>query len=44
MKRSVKGKRQRDTLDGPHAQADYITYFNAVDRNDCDRDDYSTSI
>ena len=37
------GKRQRDEFPGPRAQRDYIRYFNAVDRNDRDSADWSTS-
>ena len=44
VKRHVKGENSRDTIDGTHAQKDYVTYFNAVDRNDRDSADYSTSI
>ena len=44
VKRGRKGKRQRDTIPGPMAQLDYSTNFNAVDRNDRDSADYSTTI
>jgi len=44
VKRHVKGTRCHVVIDGPQAQAEYIKYFNAVDRNDRDSADYSTSI
>ena len=44
VKRHVKGKKGRVTIDGPKAQAEYVKYFNAVDRNDRDSADYLTSI
>ena len=46
MKRHVKGKEMRMTIDGPKAQAEYVTSFNfnAINRNDCDSADWSTSI
>ena len=44
VKRHVKGKRQRVEIDNLIAQKRYIKYFNAVDRNDRDSADYSTSI
>ena len=44
MKRHSKGKVGRDIIDGPQAQADYVTYFNAVDKNERDSADYSTTI
>ena len=39
-----KGKVGRDTIDGPQAQADCVAYFNAVDKNDHDSAEYSTTI
>ena len=42
--RHVKGKKARIEIPGPRAQAQYVTYMNAVDRNDRDSADYSTSI
>ena len=44
VKRHVKGKKMRDIIPAPQVQKDYATYFNAVDRNDRDSADYSTSI
>ena len=44
VKRHVKGQKLRNELDGCMAQQDYIQYFNAVDRNDRDSADYSTTI
>jgi hypothetical protein len=38
------GKRTRDTIAAPRAQADYVANSNAVDRNDWDSVDYSTTI
>ena len=42
--RHVKGEQTRIRINGPRAQAEYQEYFNAVDRNDRDSSDYSTSI
>jgi len=42
--RHVKGKPVNICIDGPRARQDYAKYFNAVDRNDRDSADYSTSI
>ena len=44
VKRHVRGKREREIFDSVRAQAEYVKYFNAVDRNDRDSSDYSTSI
>lgn len=44
VKHGRRRKRQRDTIPGPMAQLDYFTNFNAVDRNDRDIADYSTTI
>jgi len=44
VKRHVKGKSTREVIEGPRAQRDYITFFNAVDRSDRDSADWSTSI
>ena len=43
-KQHNKGKRKREEIDGPKAQKDYVQSFNAVDRNDRDSADYSTTI
>jgi hypothetical protein len=40
----VKGKKHPDKIPGPRVQADYIENFNAVDRNDQDGANYSTTI
>jgi hypothetical protein len=40
----VKGKKHPDKIPGPRVQADYVKNFNAVDRNDQDSADYSTTI
>jgi hypothetical protein len=37
-------ERSRDTISAPRAQADYVANYNAVDRNDWDSADYSTTI
>ena len=42
--RHVKGKRSREVFPAPQAQVEYVKYFNAVDKNDRDSADYSTSI
>ena len=44
VKRHTKKRARRDTLAAPRAQRDYVTFFNAVDRNDRDSADYSTTI
>jgi hypothetical protein len=44
VSRRVKGKKHPDKVPGPHVQADYVENFNAIDRNDRDSADYSTTI
>ena len=44
VKRHTGKRAERDTIDAPLAQAKYVKYFNAVDRNDRDSADYSTTI
>ncbi len=44
VQRCVRGKSMRDTIAAPRAQADYVANYNAVDRNDRDSEDYSTTI
>ena len=44
VQRRIRGKRTRDTVAAPRAQADYVANYNAVDRNDRDSADYSTTI
>ena len=44
VKRHVRGKRDREIIDGVRAQLEYTKWMNAVDRNDRDSADYSTSI
>ena len=44
VQRRIRGKRTRDTISAPRAQADYVANYNAVDRNDRDSADYSTTI
>ena len=44
VRRHSKKKRRRETLAAPRAQRDYVRYFSAVDRNDRDSADYSTTI
>ena len=44
VKRHVRGKKDREIIDRPRAQLEYVKYFNAVDRNDRDSADYSTTI
>ena len=43
VKRHTKKREKRDTIEAPRAQQDYAKYFNAVDRNDRDSADYSTT-
>ena len=42
VKIHTKKSNKRETIVGPHAQRDYVTYFNAVDNNDHDRSLYLT--
>lgn len=42
--RAKKGAKEKEVIAAPQAQQDYVKYFNAVDRNDRDSADYSTSI
>jgi hypothetical protein len=42
--RRERGKNTSTEIEAPRAQQDYVKYFNAVDRNNCDSADYSTSI
>ncbi len=44
VQRRVRGKRTGDTISAPQAQADYVANYNAIDRNDWDSADYSTTI
>ena len=42
--RAKKGANEKEVIAAPQAQQDYVRYFNAVDRNDRDSADYSTSV
>ena len=44
VKRHVKNKKQRVTLQAPQSQHDYAKHFNAVDRNDRDSSDNTTTM
>jgi hypothetical protein len=44
VKRRTKGKKGQCIFPAPKAQKEYSKYFNAVDRNDRDNSDYSTTI
>ncbi len=44
VQRCIQGKQMRDTISAPQAQADYTANYNAIDRNDRDSADYSTTI
>ena len=44
VKRSVKGAKTRAEFAAPMAQADYVQHFDAIDRQDRDSADWSTSI
>ena len=44
VRRHKKGKEVRGVFARPKAQKDYVDHFNAVDRNDRDSADYSTTI
>ena len=43
VKRHVKGHKSRVTFPSTRSQAEYMKYFNAVDRNDRDSSDYTMS-
>ena len=43
-KRYVKGRQKRIEIPCPAVQKDYVENFNAVDRNDRDKADYSCSL
>ncbi len=42
--RHVKGKKRKIDIDAPTSQIDYVDNYNAVDRQDRDSSDYTTSI
>ena len=42
--RRTKGKKDLSILEAPKAQLDYAKQFNAVDKNDRDSSDFTTSI
>ena len=44
VRRHTKKRKQREVLAAPRAQRDYVRFFAAVDRNDRDSSDYSTTI
>lgn len=44
VRRSTRGAAGRKTFPAPNAQVNYAQHFNAVDRNDCDSSDYTTSL
>ena len=44
VKRHVRGKQDQEIINGPCDQAEYINFMNAVDRNNRDSTDFSTSI
>lgn len=44
VSRSTRGSRGQSTFPAPLAQRDYSQHFNAVDRNDRDSSDYTTSM
>ena len=43
-KRGDKGQQGRDTISAPMAQQDYVQFYAAVDKNDRDIADWSTTI
>jgi hypothetical protein len=43
VSRRVKGKKCPDKVPGPRVWVDYVENFNAIDRNDQDIADYSTT-
>jgi hypothetical protein len=44
VRRHIRGQRDRNVIRAPLSQATYVEWFNAVDRNDRDSADYSTTI
>ena len=44
VRRHVREKREREVIDGVRAQLEYAKWYNAVDRNDRNSVDYSTTI
>ena len=44
LKRHSKKKKNRETISGPRAQREYVTYFNAANKNDHDSSFYLKSI
>jgi hypothetical protein len=44
VSRQVKGEKRPDKIPGPRVQSDYVENFNAIDRNDQDSANYSTTI
>jgi hypothetical protein len=44
VQRRAQGKSTCDSVDAPHAQADYVAKYNAVNRNDWDSAYYLTTI
>jgi hypothetical protein len=44
VQRRVRGKRTHNTVAAPRSHTDYVANYNAVDRNDRDSADYSTTI
>lgn len=44
VKRMSRGRREQSILRAPRGVIDYSTYYNAVDRNDRDSADYTTSL
>ena len=44
VKRHSKKKKNQETITGPHAKRDYMTYFNAFDKNDHDSSFYLVTI
>ncbi len=44
VQRRVRGKCTRDTIAARRAQVDYVANYNAIDRNDRDSADYSTTL
>ena len=44
VKRHIHGKWDQEIIDGPHAQAEYIKFMNAVDSNNSECADFSILI
>ena len=44
VKKYIRGEMNQETIEGPRAQREYVTYFNDVEKNDQESSFYSTTI